>query len=113
MLLASFTPTTATRCGDKEKRGKLLLRPPQTNLCRREKKLKVLTHRPRYIEPAAIPKFGEGTSSASKTKEVIPPVQRTEESAIMPNVPTIKVVETKVDKAEKPETEEITKMPEV
>jgi hypothetical protein len=31
----------------------------------------------------------------------------------MPNVPTIKVVETKVDKAEKPETEEITKMPEV
>jgi hypothetical protein len=31
----------------------------------------------------------------------------------MPKVPTIKVVETKVDKADKPEIEEITKMPEV
>jgi hypothetical protein len=77
------------------------------------KKLKVLTHRPRYIEPAAIPEFGEGTSLASKTKETIPPVQRTEEPDIMPKVPTVKVVETKVDKAEKPETEEITKIPEV
>jgi hypothetical protein len=77
------------------------------------KKLKVLTHRPRYIEPAAIPEFGEGTSSAAKTKETIPPVHRTEEPAIMPKVPTVKVVETKVDKAEKPETEKITKMPEV
>jgi hypothetical protein len=76
------------------------------------KKLKVLTHRPRYIEPAAIPEFGEGTSSAFKTKEIIPPVQRTEERVIMPKVPTVKVVETKVDKAEKPETEEIMKMPE-
>jgi hypothetical protein len=37
------------------------------------KKLKVLTHRPRYIEPAVIPEFGEGTSSAAKTKETIPP----------------------------------------
>jgi hypothetical protein len=102
MSFASFTPTTATRCGDKGKRGKLLLRPPQTNLCRREKKLKVLSHRPRYIEPAAIPEFGEGTSSAAKTKETIPPMQRTEEPAIMSKVPTVKVVEMKVDKAEKP-----------
>ena len=38
------------------------------------KKLKVLTHRPRYIEPAAIPEFGEGTSSAAKTKQTIPPM---------------------------------------
>jgi hypothetical protein len=77
------------------------------------KKLKILTHRPRYIEPAAIPEFGEGTSSTAKTKETIPPVQRTEGPVIMPKVPTVKVAETKVDKAEKPETEEITKMPEV
>jgi hypothetical protein len=38
-------------------------------------------------------------------------VQRTEEPAIMPKVPPVKVVETKVDKAEKPEIEKITKMP--
>jgi hypothetical protein len=75
--------------------------------------LKVLTHRPHFIEPTLIPKFGEGTSSAAKAKGTIPPEQRTEESAIMSKVPTVKVVETKVDKAEKPETEEITKMSEV
>jgi hypothetical protein len=27
------------------------------------KKIKVLTHRPRYIETATVPKFGEETSS--------------------------------------------------
>jgi hypothetical protein len=37
------------------------------------KKMKVLTHRPRYIEPAMIPEFGEGASSAVKTKEIVPP----------------------------------------
>jgi hypothetical protein len=63
------------------------------------KKLKVLTHRPPYIEPAAIPLFGEGTSSAAKIKETIPPVQRIEEPTIMPKVPTVKVTETNVDKA--------------
>jgi hypothetical protein len=39
----------------------------------KEKKLKVLTHRSRYIEPAVIPEFGEGASSAVKTKENVPP----------------------------------------
>jgi hypothetical protein len=36
------------------------------------KKMKVLTHRPRYIEPAVIPEFGEGASSAAETKETVP-----------------------------------------
>jgi hypothetical protein len=31
------------------------------------KKIKVLNHRPRYIEPAVIPEFGEGASSAAET----------------------------------------------
>jgi hypothetical protein len=65
------------------------------------------------MEPAVVPEFGEGTSSAAKTKETIAIVQRTEEPAIIPKVPSVKVVETKVDKADKPETEETTKMPEV
>jgi hypothetical protein len=79
------------------------------------KKLKVLTHRPRYIESVAIPEFGEGTSSAVKTRETIPPVQRNEESATMPKVPLVKLVETKADKdkTEGPKIEEIPKMPEV
>jgi hypothetical protein len=77
--------------------------------------MKVLTHRPRYIEPAVIPEFGEGASSAAKTKEIVPPAQRTEESAIMPKLPLVELVETKADKdkAEGSKIEEITKMPEI
>jgi hypothetical protein len=36
------------------------------------KKMKVLTHRPRYIEPVVIPKFVKGTSSAAEAKESVP-----------------------------------------
>jgi hypothetical protein len=35
----------------------------------KRKKVKVLTHRPRYIEPATVPKFGGETSSATEAKE--------------------------------------------
>jgi hypothetical protein len=34
----------------------------------KRKKVKVLTHRPRYIEPAVVPKFGGETSSATKAE---------------------------------------------
>jgi hypothetical protein len=77
------------------------------------KKMKVLTHRPRYIEPAVIPEFGEGASSATETKEIVPTAQSTEEPAAMPKVLTVGLVETKVDKAEGPEIKEIIKMPEI
>jgi hypothetical protein len=76
------------------------------------KKMKVLTHRPRYIEPAMIPEFGEGASSAIKTKENVPSAQNTEEPVVMPKVLSVKLVEMKVDKAEEPKIEEIVKMPE-
>jgi hypothetical protein len=80
------------------------------------KKLKVLTHRPRYIEPAAIPEFNEGPSSAAKTKETAPSsAQRTEKPAVMPRLPSVELVETKADKdkIKGPKFEEIPKMPEV
>jgi hypothetical protein len=73
------------------------------------KKMKVLTHRPRYIEPAVIPEFGEGASSAAKAKGTVPPTQRTEELATMPKVPSVKLVETTADKTEGSKIEEITK----
>jgi hypothetical protein len=73
------------------------------------KKMKVLTHRPRYIEPAVIPEFGEGASSSAKAKGTIPPTQRTEELATMPKVPSVKLVETTTDKTEGSKIEEITK----
>jgi hypothetical protein len=37
------------------------------------KKLKVLTHRPRYIKPTVVPEFGGEASSAAKPRETIPP----------------------------------------
>jgi hypothetical protein len=44
----------------------------------KSKKVKVLTHRPRYIEPAVVPGFGEGTSSAAEAKQTAPIVQSAE-----------------------------------
>jgi hypothetical protein len=36
------------------------------------KKLKVLTHRPRYIEPAEVPEFGREATSAAETRVTFP-----------------------------------------
>jgi hypothetical protein len=66
----------------------------------KSKKLKVLTHRPRYIEPAVVPEFGGETSSAAKPKEPISPTQKAEEPTIMPKVPSAELAESKTDKAE-------------
>jgi hypothetical protein len=71
------------------------------------KKMKVLTHRPRYIEPAVVPEFGGETSSATEPKEPIPPTQKAEDPAIMPKVPSAELAESKTDKdkAEEPKIE--------
>jgi hypothetical protein len=75
----------------------------------KRKKMKVLTHRSRYIEPAVIPEFGEGASSAAKGKEIVPPAQRTEDPATMPKLPSAELVETKASegKAKESNIEEI------
>jgi hypothetical protein len=51
----------------------------------KRKKMKVLTHRPRYIEPATVPEFVGGTSLATEAKEPTPP-QNIEESVVMPEM---------------------------
>jgi hypothetical protein len=73
----------------------------------KSKKLKVLTHRPRYIEPAMVPEFGGETSSAAEPKEPILPTQKAEDPAIMPKLPLGEPAESKTnkDKAEKPKNE--------
>jgi hypothetical protein len=70
----------------------------------KSKKLKVLTHRPRYIEPVVVPEFGGETSSAAKPKEPISPTQKAEDPAIMPKVLLAELAESKTDKgkAEEP-----------
>jgi hypothetical protein len=42
----------------------------------KRKKVKVLTHRPLYIELATVPEFGGETSSATEAKEPAPPRKR-------------------------------------
>jgi hypothetical protein len=75
------------------------------------KKMKVLTHRPRYIEPTVVPEFGEGTSSTAEAKQAAPTVQSTEESIVVPNVPTVEPVEAKDDTAREPKLEATMMMP--
>jgi hypothetical protein len=72
------------------------------------KKLKVLTHRSRYIEPVVVPEFGGEASSAAEPREPIPPTQKAAEPAIMPKATSVDLAESKTekDKAEKPIIEE-------
>jgi hypothetical protein len=70
----------------------------------KSKKLKVLTHRPRYIEPAIVPEFSGETSSAIGAKGPAP-TQKIEEPAAMPKAPSAKLSEPKTDKIEEPRIE--------
>jgi hypothetical protein len=64
----------------------------------KSKKVKVLTHRPRYIEPAAVPEFGAGCSSAAEATQTAPIAQSAEEPTVVPKVHTVNPVEDKVDR---------------
>jgi hypothetical protein len=62
------------------------------------KKIKVLTHRPRYIEPATVPEYVGETSSATEAKEPSP-LPNVEEPVIMPKMKKIeepKATETRI-----------------
>jgi hypothetical protein len=49
----------------------------------KRKKIKVLTHHPRYIQPATVPEFVSESSSTPETKDATPP-KNVEESITMP-----------------------------
>jgi hypothetical protein len=68
----------------------------------KSKKVKVLTHRSRYIELAVVPEFGVGSSSAAEAKQTAPIVQSAEELTVVPKVPTVEPTISKDDKAEQP-----------
>jgi hypothetical protein len=61
----------------------------------KRKRVKVLTHRPRYIEPAIVPEFGGEASSAVEANEPAPSTQKIEEPAALPK--TDNVEETRVE----------------
>jgi hypothetical protein len=71
----------------------------------KRKKLKVLTHRPRYIEPAIVPEFGGETSSATEAKEPAPPTQKIEEPVAMSKASSAKLAEPKTDNIEETRVE--------
>jgi hypothetical protein len=75
--------------------------------------VKILTHRPRYIEPAVVPEFREGTSLAAEAKQTAPIVQSAEEPTVVPKVPTVRPVEAKDDKTKELQVEKVIKAPEI
>jgi hypothetical protein len=58
----------------------------------KRKRVKVLTHRPRFIEPASVPEFGGETSTATEAKGLAL-TQKNEELAMMPKADNIKEIE--------------------
>jgi hypothetical protein len=79
----------------------------------KSKKVKVLTHRPRHIEPAVVPDFGAGSSSAAEATQTASITQSAEELTVMPKEHTVKAVKDKVEKADEPKVEEIIKIPKI
>jgi hypothetical protein len=84
-----------------------------TTVVPKSKKVKVLTHRPRYIEPAVVPEFAEGASSTAEARQVASIAQSIEDPTVVPKIPTVGPTKAKDDKAEEPQIEEIMKMPEI
>jgi hypothetical protein len=78
---------------------------PATTAVPKGKKLKVLTHQPRYIETAVVHEFGEGTSSAVEANQAAPAEAEAEGSTVVPKVPTVGSAEAKDDVAKEPELE--------
>jgi hypothetical protein len=69
------------------------------------KKIKVLTHRLRYIEMVVVPEFGEGTSSVAEAKQAALAVRSAEGSIVVPKIPIVGSAEAKDDVAREPELE--------
>jgi hypothetical protein len=69
----------------------------------KRKKLKVLTHRPRYIEPAIVPEFGGETSLVIEAKGPAL-TQRVEEPAAMPKIEKSRIEGVKILEVLSPST---------
>jgi hypothetical protein len=76
--------------------------------------MKVLTHRPQYIETVVVPEFGEGTSSTAEAEQGAPAAWSTEGSIVVSKMPKIGPAEAKDDAAKEPKLEKKTvKMPKI
>jgi hypothetical protein len=99
MQLGLSTPTTIIQCEAKKGKNtspaKEIASAAPSELAPKRKKVKVLTHPPRYIEPATVPEFIGEASSATEAREPTP-VPKIEETAEVPAT----------EKTEEPRTEE-------
>jgi hypothetical protein len=77
------------------------------------KKIKVLTHRPRYIETTVVPEFGEGTSSIVEAEQAALAIRSAEGSTVVPKVPIVGSAETKDGAAKEPELEKTVMLQEI
>jgi hypothetical protein len=75
----------------------------------KNKKIKVLTHRPRYIEPTIVPELGGGASSTAEARQATPIAQSVEEPTVVPKIPTVGTAEAEDDKAKEPQVEKAIK----
>jgi hypothetical protein len=75
--------------------------------------MKVLTHRPRYIEMTVVPEFGEGTSSAVESKQAAPAEAEAEGSTAVPKMPIVGSAEAKDGVAKEPELEKTVMLPKI
>jgi hypothetical protein len=77
----------------------------------KRRRVKVLTHRPRYIEPATVPAFVGGTPSATEAKETapLPNIEVLAEVPVTEKIEETKAEETRAEetKAEKTRAEEV------
>jgi hypothetical protein len=79
----------------------------------KSKKIKVLTHWPRYIETAIVPEFGEGTTSIVEAEQAAPTAQSAEGPIVMPKVPTVGPTEVEDDTAREPDLEKTVMISEI
>jgi hypothetical protein len=70
-----------------------------TTVVPKSKKVKVLTHRSRYIESDVVPEFAEGASSTAEARQAASIAQSIEEPIVVPKMPTVGPAEAKDDKA--------------
>jgi hypothetical protein len=86
MRLASYTLIIATRYEGKEKEKDCRF---GNHICAEGEKAKVLTHWPRYIEPAIVLEFGKEASSTIEARQVALVVQSVEEPTVVPKMLTV------------------------
>jgi hypothetical protein len=98
MPLGSYILTTVAQHGVKKRKdtasAKEVASAALSEPALKRKKIKVLTHRPCYIEPATVPEFVGESSSAPEAKEPTP-LPDIEEPVIMPEIEKIEELKAK------------------